>query len=484
MNGKRSLAIAAVIVVSAGLAACGGGAPAQSGTTTKLGGNASTTITATLLTAIGPDLELTFADSVKKLSAGTIAISVTGNWRPDDLSNEADLVKEVASGKAELGYIGARGFDTVGVNSFAGLQAPMLIDSLDLEAKVLATDWAKKLLDGPRSIGIVGLGYVQGELRQPLGITRDLANVSDFQGARIGARPSHVTEMTMKALEATIVATPAASVNLSGLDGMEMGMPGVAGNHYDQGAKSFTGNLVFWARPNVIFANAKWFDALTADQQGLLRAAAAETDQGSVATARQGADGSRGLLCAGGLSITSASQAALVAFRQKLQPVTDEMAKDPATKATIDAILALRGPVDAPDVVAPCPKAAPSASPSTGPTPIDGVWKTSFTKADLIASPLVGSGEINDGNWGDFTFTFESGRVSYTQSNQLGNSSSSGTFGIKGDALTMAFDQGANAGETFGYRWSIFKNTLTFKRDETLGGGPTPFLVKPWTRVR
>ena len=254
-------------------------------------------------------------------------MSVTGNWRPDDLNNEADLVKEVAAGKAELGYIGARGFDSAGVNSFAGLQAPMLIDSLDLEAKVLATDWAMKLLDGPRSIGIVGLGYVQGELRQPLGITRDLAQVADFQGARIGARPSHVTEMTMQALGATVVAAPAGSVDLSGLDGLEIGMPGVAGNQYDKGAKSFTGNLVFWARPLVIFANAKWFDALTADQQSLLRAAATETDQGSGAGIRQSAEESRSIVCAGGLSITSASQAALDAFRVKLQPVIEEMAK-------------------------------------------------------------------------------------------------------------------------------------------------------------
>jgi TRAP-type C4-dicarboxylate transport system substrate-binding protein len=387
----------------------------------------------------------------------------------------------VAAGKAELGYIGARGFDTVGVNSFAGLQAPMLIDSLDLESKVLATDWATKLLDGPRSIGIVGLGYVQGELRQPLGITRDLATVSAFQGARIGARPSLVTEMTMKALGATVVATPAASVNLSNLDGLEMGMPGVAGNHYDQGARSFTGNLVFWARPNVIFANAKWFDALTAGQQGLLRAAATETDQGSAARARLSAQESRSIICAGSLPITSASKAALDAFRQKLQPVTDEMAKDPATKATIDAILALRGPTDAPDVVAPCPKVAPSASTSTGPTPLDGTWKTTFTKADLIASPLLmDNGEINDGNWGDLTVNFSHGRFTATQSNNLEHGTQSGTFTVAGDALYLSIDQ---TGEKFAYRWSIYKDTLTFKRDETIGGGPTPYLVKPWTRV-
>jgi hypothetical protein len=181
------------------------------------------------------------------------------------------------------------------------------------------------------------------------------------------------------------------------------------------------------------------------------------------------------------LSITSASQAALDAFRQKLQPVTDEMAKDPATKATIDSILALRGPTDAPDVVAACPKVVPSASPSTGPTALDGTWKTSFTKAELIASPLLmDNGEINDGNWGDFTMTFSHGRFTGTGSNAIEQGTSSGTFTVAGDALYLSIDQ---TGEKFAYRWSIYKNTLTFKRDETLGGGPTPALVKPWTRV-
>jgi TRAP-type C4-dicarboxylate transport system substrate-binding protein len=480
MDGKRSLAIGAFVAMTAAITACGGAAPAQSGTITKVGGNATTTLKVTLATVNDPDLELEFANSVNKLSAGAIDVTVTGQWRSGDPNSEAGLVNDVVGGKAELGFIGARGFDTVGVNSFVGLQAPMLIDSYDLEAKVLATDWATKLLDGPRPMGIVGLGYVQGELRQPLGISRNLAQVSDFQGARIGIRPSHVTEMTMKALGATT----ATYQDPTGLDGIEMGAPGVAGNKYDQGARSFTGNMVFSARPNVIFANAKWFDSLSAEQQTQLRAAAAEVDQLSVTRVRNDARDATDMLCKRGFTIIAASQEAIDAFHRKLQPVTDAMAKDPATKATIDAIVALRGPVDAPDVVAPCPQTAASVLPSSAPTAIDGVWKTSFTKADLIASPLVGSGEVNDGNWGDITFTFERGRVSYVQSNQLEQSSSSGTFTITGDAITMAFEQGANAGETFGYRWSIFKNSLTFKRDDTLGlASPTPFLIKSWTRT-
>ena len=123
----------------------------------------------------------------------------------------------------------------------------------------------------------------------------------------------------------------------------------------------------------------------------------------------------------------------------------------------------------------------PGPSPSLPPQ-IDGIYQTSFSRADLTASPLITAGEINDGNWGDWTLTFLAGRVAYTQRNSVTSSSSSGTFTINGDAITMAFDTGANVGETFGYRWHLTANELTFTRDETLGVGPTPLLVKPWSR--
>jgi len=482
MNGNRTLAICAVMGLSVVLlAACGGAAPAQSGTVTKVGGNAVSTLKATLGTANDPgEDEQNFAAAVESLSGGAIQIALSGPWRKGDPNSEAGLVSDVAAGKAELGLIGARGFDTAGINSFAGLQTPMLIDSLDLEAKVLATDWAKKLLDGPRSIGVVGLGYIQGELRQALGLTRDLVQVSDFQGAKIGIRPSHVTDMMLQALGATSVSL-AIPQDLTGLDGLELGAPGVAGNEFYKGAKSFTGNLVFWPRPQILFANAKWFDSLSTVQQAQLRAAVAQTSQLSAARLPDNAAESRNTFCSASFSIRAASSTQLDAFRVKFQPVIDQMSKDPTTEATIAAITALRASGGfTPDVVAPCSPASGSPSPSGGPTALDGTWKTSYTKAELIASPFLDDpGTINDGNWGDFTYTFANGRFRATQTNPIQSSSGSGTFTVSGDVITLSNSDG----ETFIYRWSIFKDTLTFKRDLSLQDAPTPNLVKPWTRV-
>jgi TRAP-type C4-dicarboxylate transport system substrate-binding protein len=477
-----------ILVGSALLAACagsgpgtGGASPGPSGVLTKEGGDATTTVKASLATVIDNGIdEQDFADTLRSLSGGSFDVAVTPNWRQGDLNSETDLIKDVVDGKAELGISGIRAFDTVGVDSFAGLEAPFLIDSYNLEASALSSDWGQKLLEGTRSAGVVSLDYVQGPLRLPLGLTRNLVQATDFVGARIGIRPSHVSEMTIRALGAT----PVAWATTTGLDGIEMDPYGVAGNKYDVGATSLTGNAVFWARPSVIFANAKWFDSLSATQQDQLRTAAAGVDQRS-ATRIQGQErDGLGLLCARGFPVTLAPMQALDDLRTRTQSVTAELEKDPATKATIDAVNALRTRSGSPDVAGPCPEAAASPSLNTGVTPLDGKWHTSFTKADLIASPLLfDSGEINDGNWGDWTFTFENGRVSYTQSNNVEHGSSSGTFTVSGDTVTLAMSTGDNAGETFAFRWSIYKNTLTFKRDATLGVGPTPMLVKSWTRV-
>jgi hypothetical protein len=38
-------------------------------------------------------------------------------------------------------------------------------------------------------------------------------------------------------------------------------------------------------------------------------------------------------------------------------------------------------------------------------------------------------------------------------------------------------------GETFGFRWSLDGDTLSFTREDSMVG-LTPYLVKPWTRVQ
>jgi hypothetical protein len=134
-----------------------------------------------------------------------------------------------------------------------------------------------------------------------------------------------------------------------------------------------------------------------------------------------------------------------------------------------------------PDAPACSPSDAAPTAANQPATPLDGDYRTSFTREELANSSLLyDQSEINDENWGDFTLRFEHGRVTFTQRNNVASSSTSGTYTINGKAITLRFTEGVNAGETFAFRWSLYRDVLTFKRDPSLGAAPTPYLVKPW----
>ena len=110
-------------------------------------------------------------------------------------------------------------------------------------------------------------------------------------------------------------------------------------------------------------------------------------------------------------------------------------------------------------------------------TPVDGVWTATWTRDELAASPFLENGELNDENWGKYTLTFDHGKVTAAQTNPKSTSTIRGTFHVDGD--TLIWEQGT---DQFVMRWSIDGDQLTLTRDESLGIGPTPFVIRPYTR--
>jgi hypothetical protein len=140
-------------------------------------------------------------------------------------------------------------------------------------------------------------------------------------------------------------------------------------------------------------------------------------------------------------------------------------------------------PPHPPDAPACAPSSATPATANQQATALDGVYRTSFTRKELANSPLLTDpAKINDENWGDFTLTFDQGRVTFTQRNDLDNSSTSGTYTLDGKAITLHFTEGVNAGDTFTGPWNLYRDVLTFGRDAS-GGFPTAYVLKPWRRA-
>lgn len=111
-------------------------------------------------------------------------------------------------------------------------------------------------------------------------------------------------------------------------------------------------------------------------------------------------------------------------------------------------------------------------------TPIDGVWTASWTYQELAASPLNDGTETNDQNWGRTTLTLKGGQATEATTNSRWSGSDRFAYSLQGNKVT--FDRGN--GEQFVMRWNLTGNQLRFIRDDTLGVGPTPYVIKPFSR--
>ena len=422
-----------------------------------------------------------FVDQVKRLSGGRIALNVTSQWHSLEEGYEPRAIKAVEDGQAAVGLVPTRAFHDSGVTSFDALGAPLTIDSRALEERVLSSGVATTMLQGLGPVGLHGLGVLPGPMRKPVGLTRSLASASDYRGATIAISASPVSERALAALGATPVASLFQGVPMSRFDGLEQQIESVAGNEYDAPGSSITANVNLWPRPLVLFANQKAFDALPASARGVLQeaAAAAVPVATSGLKALEAAD--VGIICRRGRArFVYATTAQLEQLRSGFAPVYAWLRADPSTATAIDQINGMRSGLEqAVTTETPtCKGTAGNVGQPPAVTPVDGVWQTTFSKAELAASPL-NNDENNDGNWGTLTWTLAHGKFRLTQTNNVTHGSGSGTYTVTRDILTIHQDNG----EVFTLRWSIYKNTLTLRRDESLGVGPLPLVLKPWTRL-
>jgi TRAP-type transport system periplasmic protein len=398
-----------------------------------------------------------FADAVKALSGGALQIQIKLNWRTGDAQNEGGLITDVEQGKADLGVVPVRAFDTVGIDSFRALQAPFLIDSYALEKSVLSSDIPAQMLEGMGPEGLVGLAVLPGDLRKPLGLGRALVAAPDYRGARVGIRPGKVAEATMHALGATPVAYVPGAV--SSLDGMEVHLGTIQGNNYDRNATELTANVDFWPKVSAVFASAKTLGALNSQQRAWLREAGPRSLSASWPSFTQGGDTAmRDILCQRGLTVVSATTAQVATLRQEVQPVYDELEQNQETRSFIDEIMTMRSKMgDMPDAVRPCAGPLELPSPVATVTQLDGTWEVTFTREELLAAG-AGPDEDDPENYGHFTVTFDKGHFEIVGS---AGGTSSGTYSVDRQTLIMTATAGCCTGDTFSIHWSVYRDTLT-----------------------
>ncbi len=231
-----------------------------------------------------------FAAAVERLSGGSLAVQIRERWRLDDVDYERKLAQDVRAGQADLGVVGARVWDRMGVTAFQGLLAPLLIDDLELQREVVRGTPATQLVQSLDEAGVVGIALLPGSLRRPLGITRALVKPEDYEGARIGMRPGDVADTSFRTLGASSV--PWWTGPLARIDGLELDLVSIADNFYDRPGRTLTANVVLWPQLQTVFMNRDAFEALTPAQRAILRRAGREAVNAVLADVEERGEGS------------------------------------------------------------------------------------------------------------------------------------------------------------------------------------------------
>lgn len=417
-----------------------------------------------------PDQLAAWADEVDRRSDGLITIEFSNAWRIGEVEYEAGTIDDLRGGEIDLAWVGARVFDTVGVDSFRPLLAPLLVDSHDLQGAVFEAGIPQEMLAGLDEIDLVGVGVLPGPLFRVLGVDAALTGPDDFAGATIGIQHSAQAAETLAALDATARAVPS-EADLAGLDGYAQQLSSVAGNHYSETAGFVTTNVNLWPRPLVIAMGAETADRIGADGVAILRDAAQAAVPGALEASRAEDLDAVAPLCAEGMDLVLASDADLSALRAAVEPVHAALRDDPDTAAHLEAIEALAADAPGPDTAA-CDS---SGGPATA---LDGTYTSHREPADWESCPEARTGGgLPPAH--DLELVLDGGTVRqlsvFDGEREIGFS---GTYEVLRDRIELTDPEG-----TVTARWRLEDDTLVLTEvgpgcmDEVVWG------AHPWTRA-
>jgi len=126
-----------------------------------------------------------------------------------------------------------------------------------------------------------------------------------------------------------------------GDDGYQAAESGLRQGFSLTGTPTATGNVIFFPKFQVLFANGAAFEKLSEAQQNILRQAATATQKKAIAEHPSEADAATAW-CADGGTIVMASQEQIAAFEAAAKPVFDKLEEDPLNAKLIAAINELK----------------------------------------------------------------------------------------------------------------------------------------------
>jgi TRAP-type C4-dicarboxylate transport system substrate-binding protein len=481
MKLQNRLAMLGLVVVSVVASSCAG-----SGAGDKAGGSGEPVVLR--MATVNGDLDFTpqiryLVDRVEDLSGGNLRIDMAYEVGAFAKNAETEVVRGVAGGRFDLGFVGTHVFESLGVDSFQALTAPMLIDSYALERAVIESGITDQMMQGLDDVGVTGLGIMAGALRKPIAVERPLLGPADWRGITFGVFKSEGQEQAIRALATPLQVIGDArdkALRNESIDGFESSLLAYRLNGQEGEAPYVTANVNLWPQTLAVFANPDLLADLTAEQRAWLQQAADDAAARSAALADTDAHSIK-IVCDAGARFAEASETDLASIQQALAPVYADLKQDPETDGFIEQIQALKEsttPEPALAIPTGCTGKAPehlTASEGSAPAHLNGTYRYTITKEDVIKHDMGDPEEYPSTN----TVTLEGGKFSIRGT----RGGFSGTYTVEKDQITFDVPE------------FMARFTFTFSVDDDGNLHLTPvqpmdpgdafeFSVHPWTRIR
>lgn len=437
--------------------------------------------TPVVLTLLNSDSDLSgvpavqrFVDRVGQLSGGDLTVEVRSQ-NDGRTGFEQRVVRAVKANEAQLAWVGTRVWDTLGVNTFRALHAPLLIDSYALQGAVLRSDIPGGMLAGLDGHGVVGLALLGDNLRYPAAAKRPLRGPADYKGLRFRSLTSATQAAAIRALGARPAGEGWAELGdalVSGrLGGLEVDLNTYESNAYSVVAPYVTLNVALWPRTTVLFANEAALAKLSEEQQRWVRQAAADAARYSLTTFGEDQRIVR-LQCRNGMKAVSASPADMAALRRAFAPVSASLRRDPTTAAMLARIAALKRNVHAAALRVPSSCRVGPGRKTAGKARFpEGVFRARRTRADIRRVwPNAGDQDLRY-NVATVTFTFREGafRLRLTAGGVAGCRQGDGRFSANGQTMVVTLTDAHGCPlpwklpHKVKLRWSYDGDTLRFR---------------------
>jgi TRAP-type C4-dicarboxylate transport system substrate-binding protein len=484
MGGRQGLAIrryragtwcaAAVIaaLTAAGAAGCGGHGVSKAGGAPQAAPDG--TMTLTFASAQPLPVDAAFATFVAKDSGGHLRLR-TVYYNARSTSVDVTIAAALQAGKLDVGDVGSRAFESLGVQAFRAYQAPFLVTSRELLDQAVTGPVASELFATLQPANLTGLAIVPDSIRY-LFSTRPLTTPAQFFGAKIRINESETTKEALDSLGAVpvtdIASGPAAVQALR--DGKLTAIeadPELAMGEYVGVAPYVLVNAPLFAKTTTLTASSAVLAKLPAADAGWLREAARQAAAGQANAAADRVDWAS--MCGAGLKPLAVTPGQFDVLHNAETPTYADLSSEPQTTLAIDRIgeMATREPRM--DTWATCHGVGLAASPTRV---LDGRYGFTYTQAEVAAS-----GDCTDcGNAGTYTLTIHDGRYAIFHPVQLHNNPAEpsvrfflgwrpddpvevGTISIHGNRATLVPEVNQqNGSATAVFTFELFRGSLTW----------------------